>query len=53
MQSTANVLFMVASWREVSVRVQKGGLMVDLLLRSNIGSNVVFETLKNKIYFGQ
>ena len=32
-QSTANVLFMVSSRRENSVRVRKGGLMVDLLLR--------------------
>ena len=32
-QLTGNVLFMVASQREVSVRVQEGGFMVDSLLR--------------------
>ena len=35
---------MVASWWEVSVRVRKGGFMVDLLLRLNIGPDVVSET---------
>ena len=29
----------------MSVRVQKGGFMVDLLLRLSIGPNVVFENL--------
>ena len=37
---------MVASWRGMSVRVQKGGFMVDLSLRWYIGPHVVFETLE-------
>ena len=32
-QSTSNALFMESSWWELSVRVQKGGFMVDFFLR--------------------
>ena len=44
-QSTAKVLFMVSSLREMFARVLKDGFMVNLLWRWNIGLNVVFETL--------
>ena len=37
---------MVAIWREMCVRVRKYGFMANSLSRSNLGPNVVFETLE-------
>ena len=42
----AIVLFMVTSPREMSVRIRKGGFVVDLLLRWSIGPDVLYETLE-------
>ena len=41
---------MLASRREMSVRVWKGGFMANLLLRYNLGPNVVAEALGLCIY---
>ena len=41
---------MESSRRKLFVRVQKGGFMVDLLLRWKIGPNAVFETLEIYTY---
>ena len=38
---------MVANWREMSVRVQKGGFTADSLWGSNIGPNAVFSAQKS------
>ena len=41
---------LVTSWGETSVRVQKGGFMVNTLIRSNFGPNVLLETFYSYIY---
>ena len=49
-QSTGNVKLFDADWREMSVRVRKGGFMANILLRFNVGPSVVFEILELYIY---
>ena len=45
------LILLISSQEEMSVRVRKGGLVANSLLRWNFRPNLIFETLRVYIFF--